>query len=144
MQPILSKDSANEWNDKGKSYFSLYFRVQPIITEVPSSYLHLSPFYYLQKLKLKYKEVWRLPHLFFLFLFSRKMTVFLHFFCLKFGGFNFYSYFCPRHLQVFQLVWLTELIAIGSALVSIYGKAFIMRFVSDHSKPGKFQVFVRA
>ena len=41
----------------------------------------------------------------------------------KFGGFIFISYFCPRHLQVAQLVWVSEPIVFGSAFVSIYGKA---------------------
>ena len=62
----------------------------------------------------------------------------------KFGGFIFISYFCPRHLQVAQLVWVSEPIVFGSAFVSIYGKASIMRFVSDDWKSGKFRGFVRA
>ena len=57
----------------------------------------------------------------------------------KFGIFIFISYFCPRHLQVAQLVWASEPIVFGSAPVSIYGKAFIMRFVSDSLKSGQFQ-----
>ena len=35
------------------------------------------------------------------------------------------SYFCPRLMQVAQLVWASEPIVFGSAFVSIYGKAFI-------------------
>ena len=49
----------------------------------------------------------------------------------KFGSFIFISYFCPRHLQVAQLVWASELIVFGSAFVSIYGFSVFMRFVSD-------------
>ena len=43
----------------------------------------------------------------------------------KFGSFIFISYFCPRLMQVAQLVWASEPIVFGSAFVSIYGKAFI-------------------
>ena len=34
MQPILSKDSANEWNDKIKWNFIFHSRVQPILFKV--------------------------------------------------------------------------------------------------------------
>ena len=48
-----------------------------------------------------------------------------NFLAKKFGSLIFISYFCPRHLQVAQLVWTTEPKAFGSAFVTIYGKAFI-------------------
>ena len=49
----------------------------------------------------------------------------------KFGSFIFISYFCSLHLQVAQLAWASEPIEFGSAFVTIYRKAFTMRFVHD-------------
>ena len=59
--------------------------------------------------------------------------------CLKVWQFHFFFLLLSRHLQVAQLVWASDPIEFGSAFVSIYGKASIMRFVSDPLKPGKFQ-----
>ena len=59
--------------------------------------------------------------------------------CINIWQFHFFFLLLSRHLQVAQLVWASEPIVFGSAFVSIYGKASIMRFVSDDQKSGKFQ-----
>ena len=64
--------------------------------------------------------------------------------CRKVWRFNIYYVLLPWHLQVTQLLWATEPIEFGSAFVSIYGKAFIMRCVLAIDESRKFDCLPNA